>query len=216
MPPIWLAVDSEAFASGIGRNSIALRNYHNETQITQETIRTAKPAAVLIPIVENVGELSLLFTRRHHAISYPEMVCFPGGRRDPDDANASSTALREAHEEIDLQPSKVRILGRLGDYVTHTGYCITPVVGVVQPPLELTPSPHEVTEILEIPFGVVTDSRSYQLWQPDPQSPNAYYSLTHDDTVLTGPTVCIAMGLYESLCKTHSPVTGEIADRVRV
>ena len=159
----------------------------------------AVPASVLVPIVEHSDGLYVLLTRRHQDISYPGQVCFPGGRADPEDTNPEATALREAHEEIDLDPESVRILGRLGDYYTHSAFRITPVVGLVRPPLELTPSPQEVTEILEVPLQVLTRASSYRIWRTLPEREQAFYAMEYGEVRVTGPTVCLSMGFYEAL-----------------
>ncbi|MBW2294439.1 MAG: CoA pyrophosphatase [Deltaproteobacteria bacterium] len=180
-----------------------IRNYHTEAPVSEQVRQHATPSAVLVPIVQHPDQLTLLLTRRHHEISYPGQLCFPGGRADPGDSDAQATALREAREEIDLDPSRVRILGTLGDYHTQSGYRITPVVGLVTPPLDLTPSPREVVEILEVPFSILTQARNYRIWRTDPQRDEAFYALEVDEVQVTGPTVCLAMGFYEALAQTH-------------
>jgi 8-oxo-dGTP pyrophosphatase MutT (NUDIX family) len=183
-----------------------MRNYHRETPVSDATKRQATPAAVLVPIVDRGPQgPSLLFTRRHHEISYPGHVCFPGGRSEPHDEDASATALRETHEEIGLDRTKVRTLGRLGDYYTQTGWRITPIVGVVESPLELQLDPREVVEAIEIPIGYATRPESYRLWQPEADSDDAYFSLSYGETMITGPTLCLLLGFFEALSTTHAP-----------
>jgi 8-oxo-dGTP pyrophosphatase MutT (NUDIX family) len=115
------------------------------------------PAAVLVSIIMG-DEPSLLLTRRtSHLKKHAGQVSFPGGRIDPDDADAEAAALREAHEEIALEPGKVEIVGRMDDYVTGTGYRITPVIGLLPPRLTYIPSPREVESIFEFPFSVLLD-----------------------------------------------------------
>jgi 8-oxo-dGTP pyrophosphatase MutT (NUDIX family) len=115
------------------------------------------PAAVLVPIVMG-DEPSLLLTRRtSHLKKHAGQISFPGGRIDPDDTDAEAAALREAHEEIALDPAKVEVVGRMDDYVTGTGYRITPVIGLLPPGLTYIPSPREVESIFEFPFSVLLD-----------------------------------------------------------
>ena len=115
------------------------------------------PAAVLVPIVMG-PEPSLLLTKRtSHLKKHAGQVSFPGGRIDPDDAHPEAAALREAHEEIALDPGHVEIVGRMDDYVTGTGYIITPVLGLLPSGLTFQPSPHEVEEVFEFPFSVLLD-----------------------------------------------------------
>ena len=122
-----------------------------------------KPAAVLMPIVAREPGLTMLFTQRAAQLKdHSGQVSFPGGRVAAGDPSPESTALREAHEEIGLDPARVELLGRLADYHTRTGYRITPVVGVVAPPFELRPDASEVEEIFEVPLAFLLDSRNHQ------------------------------------------------------
>ena len=204
-PPVHASVDSlvRHFASDAARARAPLRNPHHEDQVSEDVKLRARPCAVLIPIVERARELSVLLTRRHHEISYAGHICFPGGRRDSGDANAEETALREAREEIALDSGRVRVLGRLGDYVTQTGFRIVPVVGIVSPPLELTPRAGEVEEILEIPLAYLLRSDSYRLARRGPEADTAIFFLQYEGAIITGPTVSLLMGFYEELLKTH-------------
>ena len=115
------------------------------------------PAAVLIPIVLGPRPSILLTKRTAHLAKHAGQVSFPGGRIDPEDAHAEAAALREAEEEIALAPHHVELAGRLGDYVTGTGYSITPVVGFVAPGLKFRPNPHEVEAVFEFPVSVLLD-----------------------------------------------------------
>jgi 8-oxo-dGTP pyrophosphatase MutT (NUDIX family) len=115
------------------------------------------PAAVLVPIILR-DEPSLLLTKRtSHLKKHAGQVSFPGGRIDPDDKHAEAAALREAEEEIALDPAMVEIVGRMDDYVTGTGYRITPVLGLLPPGLTYVPSPDEVEAVFEFPFSVLLD-----------------------------------------------------------
>lgn len=108
-------------------------------------------SAVLVALFTHDGEPHLVFTRRrddlrHHA----GQISFPGGRRDAGDASLAATALREAHEEIGLEPQNVELLGALQPTPTiATDFAIYPFVGLIEPGLPWTPSPREVDEVLE-------------------------------------------------------------------
>ncbi len=115
------------------------------------------PAAVLIPIILGPHPSILLTKRTAHLAKHAGQVSFPGGRIDPEDAHAEAAALREAEEEIALAPHHVELIGRLGDYVTGTGYSITPVLGLLSPGLIFRPNPQEVAAVFELPFATLLD-----------------------------------------------------------
>jgi 8-oxo-dGTP pyrophosphatase MutT (NUDIX family) len=116
------------------------------------------PAAVLIPLVAHTDGLSILLTLRTlHLADHAGQIAFPGGRVDPGDADERAAALREAQEEVGIDPASVRILGRLDTYVTRTGFRVEPIIGLLQPPLSLRPDPHEVAEIFEVPLDFLID-----------------------------------------------------------
>lgn len=114
-------------------------------------------AAVLVPIVLGERPGVLLTKRTSHLAKHAGQVSFPGGRIDPTDAHAEAAALREAEEEIALRATDVELVGRLGEYVTGTGYAITPVIGFLRPGLAYTPSPHEVEDVFELPMSLLLD-----------------------------------------------------------
>jgi 8-oxo-dGTP pyrophosphatase MutT (NUDIX family) len=113
-----------------------------------------REAAVLVPLFEDDGAPHVLLTRRradlrHHA----GQVSFPGGRIEPGEASLDA-ALREAWEEVGLEPSRVDVLGRLDEtLVLVTAFRLTPWVGVVPYPYPYEPHPGEVEEILRVPLA---------------------------------------------------------------
>jgi len=123
----------------------------------------ATVAAVLVPIIAHGAGLTVLFTQRTaHLKAHSGQVSFPGGRAEPGDASPEETALRESEEEIGLPRARVEILARLPEYFTRTGFRVTPVVGLVQPPLDLTPDPHEVEAVFEVPLSFLLDVRNHR------------------------------------------------------
>lgn len=119
-------------------------------------------AAVLLPIVDR-PEPTLLFTRRaDHLNTHSGQVAFPGGKREPQDADLLATALRESREEIALPPERVELLGRLSDVVSLHGLRVTPWVGLIPPDLPLTPDPSELDAIFEVPLShFLEDQRTH-------------------------------------------------------
>lgn len=116
-----------------------------------------RPAAVLVPIIHGDAPGILLTQRAAHLNAHAGQVSFPGGRIEPGDASPEAAALREAEEEIGLAPGHVELAGRLPDYVTGTGFLITPVLGLLPDGLVLTPSPDEVAEIFMLPLSTLLD-----------------------------------------------------------
>lgn len=119
--------------------------------------RLLRPAAVLIPIIAEPEGATVLMTRRSDSLaSHTGQIAFPGGRLDPGET-AVEAALREAWEEVALDPAVVEVLG-LGDaYETGTGFMVTPVVGWLRETPTVTPSPDEVAEVFEVPWDFLMD-----------------------------------------------------------
>src|SRR6516225_8217081 len=120
-----------------------------------------KTAAVLLPLLHREGELHVLYTRRSDRLaSHRGEVAFPGGRLDRRDPNLLATALREAYEEVGIEPQAVDVLGSFQSRRTHsTNIMVTPFVGMVHGTPELRPDPKEVAEIFQVPLNVLVDPR---------------------------------------------------------
>lgn len=118
----------------------------------------ARAAAVLVPIYP-APEPTLIFTVRAETLPHHKgQISFPGGSIDAGDASPEAAALREAHEEIGLEPGDVKVVGRLDDTPTFvTGYVVSPVVGLLPRRPQLEPNPAEVAKILEVPVEDLVD-----------------------------------------------------------
>lgn len=124
--------------------------------------RPPVPAAVLIALVRRPGGLCVLYTERSPDLrSHSGQVAFPGGKIDPEDSGPGAAALREANEEVGMNPADARILGYMPHYFTGTNYLITPVVAVVAPTNLFVPNPHEVDALFEVPLAKLADAASY-------------------------------------------------------
>ena len=159
------------------------------------------PAAVLVAVIEHLGEPSVLFTRRTAQLKkHSGQISFPGGRTEPGDPSVEFTALRETHEEIGLPPEKVEVIARLPEYFTRTGFRVTPIVGVVQPPLELVPDAREVDEIFEVPLAFILDSANHRRASRVIGGRTAhYYEIEHNGRVIWGATAGMIVNLYRML-----------------
>jgi 8-oxo-dGTP pyrophosphatase MutT (NUDIX family) len=119
------------------------------------------PAAVLVAVTDRPEPGLILTVRRENLRTHAGQVAFPGGRIDPGE-NAIAAALREAHEEILLDPKAVQLIGKIPPYRTVTNYSVTPVIGVIPPDLPLEPHEQEVAELFEAPLAFVLDSANQQ------------------------------------------------------
>ena len=125
--------------------------------------RVPRPAAVLVPLVTRGDRLDVLLTRRTaHLHDHAGQISFPGGRVDPAARDAIHTALREADEEIGLPADTVEVLGALPEYVTATGYAVTPVVGLIAQPFSLRLDTFEVAEAFEVPLPFLMDPANHE------------------------------------------------------
>jgi 8-oxo-dGTP pyrophosphatase MutT (NUDIX family) len=121
------------------------------------------PAAVLLLVVNRADGPAVVFTQRTADLAdHAGQISFPGGRAHPEDAGPAETALREAREEVGLDPRAVDLLGELPDYHTSTGFRVRPVVGWVEPPLEFTPDPREVADVFEVPLAFLLDEANHR------------------------------------------------------
>lgn len=120
-------------------------------------------ASVLVPLVQrNEGPTVLLTQRTDHLTDHPGQVSFPGGRCEPEDADAVATALREAEEEIGLMSSHVDVIGQLPTYTTGTGFIVTPVIATVRPGFDLRLDPFEVAEAFEVPLAFLMNPANHR------------------------------------------------------
>ncbi|MEW5684840.1 MAG: CoA pyrophosphatase [Pseudomonadota bacterium] len=160
-----------------------------------------KPAAVLIGLIEREQGPTVLLTRRADTLrKHTGQVALPGGRQDPGE-KPLQTALREAHEEVGLEPRFVQPLGLSTPYQTGTGYLITPVVGIVRPGFSLTANPGEVADIFETPFSYLMDLANYE--EHERELPTGekrrFYATTHERQYIWGATAGILRALYQRL-----------------
>jgi len=119
-------------------------------------------AAVLVPLIDRAAGMSVLLTQRtENMADHSGQISFPGGRWEPSDLSPEDTALRETEEEIGIDRRQIETIGRLTARDTRTGYYVMPVIGLVAPPLALSPQPSEVAHIFEVPLDFVLDPANH-------------------------------------------------------
>ena len=160
-----------------------------------------KPAAVLIPVVDHGDYASVLLTTRNAQMrSHSGQVAFPGGKIDAEDLSPEHAALREAHEEIGLDARQAQTLGRLPQYMTGSGYTITPVLAVVRTPFELHANPDEVADIFEVPLHFLMDPHQHQREsRMFAGHERFFYAIHYQNRNIWGATAGIIRSLYERL-----------------
>jgi 8-oxo-dGTP pyrophosphatase MutT (NUDIX family) len=157
-----------------------------------------KQAAVLVPLVARDHGLNVVLTRRsNHLPTHAGQIAFPGGRCEESDADVGATALREAHEEIGLDPRFVTLIGVSDAYETVTRFAVTPVIGLLDPNAQFTADPGEVDEIFEVPLAFLMDpanhvpqSREYQGIE------RRYYAMPYGDYYVWGATAGMLRAMY--------------------
>ena len=160
-----------------------------------------KPAAVLVGLVEREHGYNVILTRRSDTLrSHTGQVALPGGRQDEGE-RPWETALREAEEEIGLDPRFVTLAGLSTPFQTGTSFLVTPVVGFVSHGFSLAPNPAEVADIFETPFHYLMEPTNWEVHERELPTGERrrFYATTHDDRYIWGATAGILRALRERL-----------------
>ena len=163
-------------------------------------LEAAKPAAVLIGLIERPHGTTVLLTERAtHLRSHSGQVAFPGGKIDPGE-DALAAALREAEEEIGLQRKHIEPFAALDPYLSGSGYRITPIVAEIHPPFDLEINHEEVAETFEAPFAFVMDPENHQRQSREWMGAmRHYYAMPWESHYIWGVTAGILRNMYERL-----------------
>jgi 8-oxo-dGTP pyrophosphatase MutT (NUDIX family) len=193
-------------AASLRARLAAARSFPSIIRTTDEALAEAATperivaAAVLVPILPEPAGGILLTKRTSHLSSHAGQVSFPGGRIDPEDASPEHAALREAQEEVGLEPGLVELIGRLPDHMTRTGYRVTPVVGLLPPDPTLSLSAHEVEAVLRLPMAVLLDPAAPQLRSAMLRGRmREFWVWPHPDHEIWGATAAILVDLAHVL-----------------
>ena len=156
-------------------------------------------AAVLIAVTERSQPGVILTVRRENMRTHAGQIAFPGGRVDPGE-DAVGAALREAHEELGLDPAAAELVGCLDDYRTVTGYVVTPAVAVVPPDLPLAPHEPEVADWFEAPLAHLLEPANHQRKSAVfAGRERSYWQIEWDDRQIWGATAAIIVNLSRRL-----------------
>jgi 8-oxo-dGTP pyrophosphatase MutT (NUDIX family) len=162
-----------------------------------------RSAAVLIPLIKTERGWDVLFIVRTNTVAdHKGQVAFPGGARDPEDVTHIDTALREAQEEIGLDPDNVRVMGSLPEFFTVSNYLIVPVVGVIGKPFEIRPSIEEVSRVFTIPLDWLANPINYEerpYIRPGSVYENVIFYQRYDGEILWGATARMMLTFLEIL-----------------
>lgn len=165
-----------------------------------EEVADFRPAAVLVALTERAEEPGMLLLHRPSGMrAHPGQIAFPGGKIDPGESVVAA-ALREAWEELGIVPDDVRVIGESDTYRSHSGFEITPVLGIVPPDIEIRANPAEVAQWFEAPAAFVLDPANHaEKWVDWEGGQRAYYEIIWREHRIWGVTAALIVNLSRRL-----------------
>ena len=197
--PVGSAAERAALLGPGERSDFDLHPHGRPGYVAAE--RRLKPAGVLVPIVNRADGPTILLTQRTaHLKKHAGQISFPGGGWEEQDPHLEATALRETEEEIGLHQRHIEVLGQLSLYETSTAYGVTPVVGWVEPPFDLTVDPFEVAEAFEVPLAWIMQRENHQQESRVRDGRRRhYYVLPYEGRFIWGATAGMLVNLVDVL-----------------
>lgn len=189
---VLLALKAEGHASS---------DFDLNPQVTLPEGRKLRSAGVLVALIMHKGAPHVILTKRaSHLKHHPGQIAFPGGKQDDSDADVVAAALREAHEEVGLNPDVVEVLGTLPSHETVTGFAVTPVLARVTGEFHPVPEPGEVDEVFLVPLSHVSDRARFSIqgrrWRG---SRRHYFTVPWGPYYIWGATARILRALAERM-----------------
>ncbi len=174
-------------------------DYDLNPQVILPPGRRLRAAGVLVPVLCAGGVPQVILTKRASGLKHhPGQIAFPGGKQEDTDADITATALREAREEIGLDPASVEILGFLPGHETVTGFDVTPVLARIVTPFTPVPESGEVSEVFEVPLPHLLDLEKFRIekrrWRGDWRR---YYTVPYGPYYIWGATARILRGMAD-------------------
>ena len=215
-PPIWRIARAPNVLSQVGdltadslrqavkiltdTHGAILANPHHEPQISFDLHARARVAAVLIGFMPDAqGQLQLLLTERQAGLRFAGHIAFPGGHRDAEDDSPTTTALREAQEEVGLRAEQANIIGVLPAYFSHAGHCITAVLAELAPDTVLSINTDEVARVVHVQSAEIFNPQAYRLRVRARKPYRANFHWQSGDLRIGGPTVSLLIHLFDAL-----------------
>lgn len=191
----------ETLIAALARPTPASSDYDLNPDTVLAPGRVLRPAAVLVAVCEGPQGPEVLLTKRASGLKHhPGQIAFPGGKIDATDASPEAAALREAWEEVALDPALVRVLGRLPAHETVTGYSVTPILGHIRDGFVSRAELGEVQEVFRVPLSHLADLTRFRverrIWRGEWRS---YYAVPYGPYYIWGATARMLRGLAERL-----------------